>query len=232
MLISVLGNLGSGKTLFLAYMAKMKIKRDIYSNFLLKTNNYHPLSIIDLLDLKDNIVVFIDEAYTWLESRTSSSTLNRFLSYVVLQSRKRTIDIYITAQLFSSVDIRFRHQSNIIVKAYRNNKGFLYTFLNVENSNITSFLLPFNKAKKYYSIYDTYEIIEPHKKKYLEFKLLESEPDKLKEHVNNLAEIIRPKIKKLTHDSLKRCLMNESIEIGYEKYLYPILKEICYIDDD
>lgn len=231
MLVSVIGNRGSGKTLFLTYIATIT-KRNVLSNFKIHIDKYIELTLIDLLDLPNDVNVFIDEGYTWLESRTSNSTLNRYLSYVVLQSRKRAIDIYITAQMFSSVDIRFRQQSDVLIKCKRVDKGFQYTFLDVAHRIIKSFILPYDKAKKYFSLYDTYQIIEPHRKKYLEFKLIESDGDKLNEVIPEIAEQIRPLMKKCTHDSVKKALIDEKIEIGYHKYVYPYLKEIFNIVDD
>ena len=69
MKIAVIGNIGSGKTLLLVVIAKHS-KRRIFSNFQLDLPLYNELEIIDLLNLENDIIVFIDEAYTWLESRT------------------------------------------------------------------------------------------------------------------------------------------------------------------
>lgn len=226
MLISIIGQVGMGKTLLLAILGS-KSKREIYSNFRLSLPLYKPLQIIDLLELKDNINVFIDEAYTWLESRTSSSTLNRYLSYIIFQSRKRTIDIYTTSQMFSSVDIRFREQSNIIIKCKRTKKGFHYWIYQVGNHNIRTFILPYENAKKYFNIYDTYEIIEPNQKQELEFKLIEKNPKHLLEKVKEVSEIIRNRVDnlKITHDSIKAYLLMNGFNTSYEKYVYLYLKE-------
>ena len=224
MLISVLGNLGTGKTLFLTYMAS-KFNREVYSNYELKLKHYKQLKVIDLLNLPNNIEVFIDEAYTWLESRVSSKALNRYLSYILLQSRKRTINIYITAQLFSSVDLRFREQSNIIIVCHRINEGYFYKILNRENNGMKSFLFPFIKAKKYYKLYDTYEIIEPHDKRRLEFNLISSDTELLFNTARNIAWKIYDKIenRKYTHDNVKIALLQHGFERQFEPYVYSFL---------
>jgi len=224
MKISLIGNIGSGKTLFLAIIGKHS-KREIFSNFQLNLPLYNELEIIDLLDLKNNIIVFIDEAYTWLESRTSMSTLNRYLSYIIFQSRKRNIDIYTTSQMFSSIDIRLRQQSDIIIECKRVNNDFLYTFKDSNNRIISKFILPYNKAKKYFPIYDTYEIVEPNHKQSLEYNLLQQYPNKLLEKVKEIAESIKNKIKKITHDSIKDTLLLNGYNTSYEKYIYLYLKE-------
>ena len=224
MLISILGSWGSGKTLFLTYLAK-NFKRDIYSNFKLKLKNYKPLTVIGLLNLPNNIEVFLDEAYTWLESRVSSKALNRYLSYILFQSRKRTINIYITAQLFSSVDTRFRQQSSIIIFCKRIDDGFQYKILNRENNCINCLVLPFDKAKQYYKYYDTYEIVEPFQKGKFEFQLLQSDTKKLFEVSKKIALKIVKDIKgnKPTHQNVKIALMSNGYTKDFETYVYAYL---------
>ena len=224
MLISILGNWGSGKTLFLAYLSK-KLKRQIYSNFKLKVDNYKSLRVIDLLNLPNNVEVFIDEAYTWLESRVSSKALNRYLSYILLQSRKRTINIYITAQLFSTVDIRFREQSSIIIFCKKIDDGFQYKIFNMDNNCVNCVLLPFDKAKDYYKYYDTYEIVEPFDKAKLEFQLLQSYPELLFETSKKIALKIRDKIKdnKYTHQNVKIALISNGFDKCFEPFVYAFL---------
>jgi len=225
MLISIDGAIGSGKTTLLTLIST-KSKRKVYSNYEIKIDLYESLQVIDLLNLPNNINVFIDEAYTWLESRTSSSTLNRYLTYIIFQSRKRNIDIYITTQMFSSVDIRFREQSNIIIKCKRIRDNFHYWFYYIGSNIIRTFILPLKKAEKYFKLFDTYEIVEPNQKSNLEFKIIEQNPKHMIEKASEIAEYIRPKLKKITHDSIKYILLTEGYPISYEKYIYIYLKEI------
>ena len=223
MLASLLGNLGSGKTLLLTYLAT-KFKRQIYSNFKLNLFRYKPLKVMDLLTLPNNIEVFIDEGYTWLESRVSSKVLNRYLSYILLQSRKRTINIYITAQLFSTVDLRFRHQSDIIILCKRLEKGFQYKILNRSNNTFKNFFFPMTKAKNYFKYYDTYEIVEPFEKEKLEFSLLQSDTEALMLRAKKITKIIKNEIGKITHDRVKICLLKNGFPKQWEPYVYAFLK--------
>lgn len=55
-----------------------------------------------------NMSLGIDEAQTWLDCRMSASKKNRIFSYLMLQSRKRHVDIYFTSQQAANVDIRVR----------------------------------------------------------------------------------------------------------------------------
>lgn len=223
MLIYIIGDIGSGKTLFLTRQAT-KLKRDIYSNFFLKLDNYYPLDILTLLDLKSNVNIFIDEGYTWLESRTPSKVLNRYISYIVLQSRKRGLDIYMTAQLYSSVDLRFRDQANIIIKCERLKSGFFYTIIKRGKTGVSRKFLSNEQAEKYYPIYDTLQIIEPEQKKQLEFHIIKEIPDLLKVRVKEIAKAIAEQISPITHDSVKSALLTNGYPIGYETFVYLHLK--------
>jgi len=159
-LISVLGPIRAGKTLFLTYFGT-KLTRPIYSNYKLNLPNYKPLTLAILKKLPNNVNVYMDEGYTWLESRISGSRLNKLISYLLFQSGKRGLDIYITAQLFSSVDLRFRQQSSLIIYCKKINDDFYYTIHNREKNTFKHLVMPKEIAKNYFPLYDTYEIIEP-----------------------------------------------------------------------
>lgn len=231
MLIAIIGAMGSGKTLLMVYLALMSV-REIYSNFKIHIDRYKPLEIMDLLDLKDNIDVFIDEGYTWLESRTSSSHLNRYLSYIVLQSRKRTIDIIISAQMFSSIDVRFREQCDVIIKCkkiMKNKKiaGFKYSILFVEKNIVRTFILKIKKAEKLFNMYDTYQIIEPHMKEQMRLKILEEDnPQKMWDEIQEISEVIRNDLKEFTHPAVLNALMRNGFKASYEPQVYSILKDL------
>ena len=115
--ILILGGLGSGKTLFMTILAKM-IAKPIFSNYALKFSDIavKPLEIEKLFHSEyQNCCVLMDEAYIYLESRISGSEMNRCLSYVLFQSRKRGVILILTAQLSSSVDVRFRELVDIVI---------------------------------------------------------------------------------------------------------------------
>lgn len=233
---TILGNLGTGKTLFLVILAT-SLKRLIYSNFKLHLDNYRKLELIDFIDLETNVNVFIDEAYAWIDSRTSGSAVNRYCSYIILQSRKTFTDVFLTAQLFGTLDVRFRLQSNVIVYCQKvgsmkyNNiivpEKFVYTILNRETNVSQNFELDFNDAIPYFKLFDTLEIVDSNEKESLEYYLIKDNKKRLKnkvfEYVNalNMSDI---KIKKLTHSSLKFALLVNEIPILYESYIYDYLK--------
>lgn len=230
MLIAIVGDLGSGKTLYMTRKA-LKIKRPIYSNFKIKVPNYIELSILDLLSLPTNIVLFLDDAYTWLESRTSGKKLNRFLSYIILASRKVNIDVYASCQLFGSIDLRFRDQANKMVICKRTKYGFIYQIrkkvlthqFKVKIISKTYFFSNRN-AKYYYPYYNTLEIVEPSDKADLELDILKRYPKQLKVRVKAIGKAIAEQIDPITHDSVKSALFTNGYPIGYEPFVYLYLK--------
>ena len=237
MLISILGNNGSGKTFILSYFAT-KFKNTIYSNYKLKLDNYIPLTINDLLDMNklDEGNIFLDEAYTWLEARTSGNALNLLTSYLIYQQRKRFLDIYLTAQMLSSLDKRARKLSNIVIicetRVNFEKDDFHFIYQDKDKGLETTFMIPYEIAKNYFKYYDTYEIIEPQNISRLEFNLLKNNPKRLIGKIKEIAKIVKPQISIITHDSVKTALLINGFEIGYERFLYPYLKGLVQIDND
>lgn len=224
MLVVVLGNKGSGKS-YLLMRFGIQSKRDVYSNFRIDIPNYKPLEVIDFIELPNNVDVLIDEAYTWLESRTSGFFLNRFLSYILWQSRKRTIDIYLSAQRFRSLDLRFRDEADVIVKCEpRENlkrDDFIYTFLWVADNKRAKFRIPYSEAKKYFVKYDTFEIVEPYTKEEFLNKLLEKFPQKRWDKAVKIAKELKAnfKGKEFTHDIIYALMAKH----GYSRDLKPLV---------
>ena len=171
MLIAVLGGLGSGKTLFLTWLGLKSIgKSDVYANFHIahpKVKFLTPLEFVKLaLSTNKNkkYVVLLDEVYGWLDSRCSSSKTNRLLDIIGLQSRKRNMDIFYTAQLGSSVDLRFRDITDIVVKCEKiPNYGFYYSINRQTWRGIKTkkYFIPLDSAGKIWQYYDTTEVVKP-----------------------------------------------------------------------
>lgn len=226
-LIIILGPKGSGKTLLLTLFALMS-KRGVYANYTIKRDNFKFLEPIDFIDLPKNVDIMMDEGYTWLESRTSGFYLNRFLSYIMWQSRKRTIDIYITAQRFMSLDVRFRDEVDVLIKCegrYNLDKDdFNYSFLWVAEDKENQFELSYKDAKKYFHLFDTYEIVEPYTKEQLEYLLLKSDPEKRWEKAVEIGEKIGSGLKVVTHPIIQAHLLKNGYDLSFEPLVYVYLK--------
>jgi len=228
MLVSILGDIRVGKTLYATILAKHSYGK-VYANYKLDIPKYYQLEPADLFKLPNNCEVFIDEAYAWLESRTSGADLNKCTSYILFQSGKRTINIYLTAQLFSTVDIRFRNMSNIIVEVYKHQDQelFEYNFYERVRGELifrNTWYLPFYEAEEYYDLYDTLEIVEPYTMKNLETKLIMKDGKKLFKKAKEIAKKIFEDLGgKYTHDNIKFELLKQDISLNYEKFIYLIL---------
>ena len=163
MIIGIFGGLGYGKTLlavYLAYKLHTKLKFQVFSNIKLNFP-FKPINIEDFLEekLKKGIVI-LDEAYAWLEARASTRKLNRIISYIIFQSRKRDLHFVFTSQLSSSVDKRLRELCDYMIIALEPNESEFRYFI-TDNIHYKFFKLPKSIAKKYFNLYDTREIVIP-----------------------------------------------------------------------
>ncbi len=160
MLWVVQGDLGSGKTLFCVSMLwelsrMMPIVSNISLNF-----NYEPLNLEKLIRCEyEDCAILVDEAYTLLDSRSSATTRNRLLSYVLLQSRKKSVHLIFTLQIFGSLDVRFRTLVGCLVTAQRVKSGFSYT-LEYSTGKRSRKKLPYQHASQHlFGLYNTDEIV-------------------------------------------------------------------------
>lgn len=234
MLIYIIGTKGSGKTLLEIYYA-LRTKRNIYSNIKIELPNYTKLEIIDLLDLPNKCIIIMDEIYNWLESRSSGADLNIYIGNILFHSRKTFLDIFGSAVMYSTADKRFRLQADIIIEAkprlnqYSDDFVYLYHYTNYNMTSV--FTLPYSEAEKYlFPLYNTYEKVESSRKSKLEYGLISQNPNHLLTKVKELSKFLKPQLNKITHDSIKMCLLLNGIHIGYEKYIYLYLKEGLNVD--
>lgn len=184
MIILVCGLLGTGKTLFLTYLANLEKEQTVYANFNLKIKNFIRVSPNDLENLKKGLLI-VDEAYSWLESRTSGSTENRYLTNRIgFNSRKRKFTVVLSAQILSSIDVRFRKLAEFIVLAVgfsRKEDGYVYYIS--DKFSVTRFVLPLKMAERLYKLYDTFEVEE-------DSQPTTFEPERLNKYINEFVEIV------------------------------------------
>ena len=187
MIGQTLGHLGSGKTLLLTYFALLTNKNiPIYANFHIKLPNVKVIEPNELEDLEKGILL-IDEAYLWLDSRCSGREINRYLSYLIFQSRKRGFNVFASSQLSSAIDLRYRFISDLNIYAVGETgdtkfNAFRYIF-NGWGASKTVFL-PFDYAKKFlFNIYDTLE--------YPEMELTTFEPKRFNQTVEEVVKKLK-----------------------------------------
>lgn len=180
MLIAIIGNVGSGKTILEVRYAKKDAEnnRKIITNLNLFSIPYEIFKIEEFLNNEyneklNNASVFLDEITMYMDCRLSGSKQNLLMGYLVLQSRKRGIDIYATMQDLDLIDYkRFVKYLNIVVfcqKVYANIKdnktielehlrNYTIVELDKTHNNITQFNMD---IRPYFKYYDTNQIIEP-----------------------------------------------------------------------
>ena len=177
MLIGIQGGLGAGKTILLVkYLIGDFYKGyTIFSNFKLDNIEYNKLNVEAMLENEQrevnltNATLGIDELTVFADCRISASKMNRWISYMVLQSRKRSVDLYYTTQNFSMIDKRVLNHTHIqvIAQSLYDNEGNIiphfkkYSVIDmrdISNIHIERFILD---IRPYYDFYDTDEIIMP-----------------------------------------------------------------------
>lgn len=165
-LTCIVGDRGTGKTL-LSTILMCKEGKKIYANYQVKNPLWTKLEPWMLGEsFNEPTSNGIDEASIWLESRTPGKKLDRYLSYILFQSRKEDRDFYLTMQLFGTIDLRFRELADYIILAERENDNkkdgaFIYTILRRSNTNpqIKKLRLSYEKAQKWFPLFDTNEKI-------------------------------------------------------------------------
>lgn len=182
MLIGIEGDLGSAKT---TYAVKNIIQdyingKNIISNTPLYNIKYEEFDIKKFLSNDKtyrksimNATILIDEITVYMDCRLSGSAQNIMMGYLVLQSRKRNVDIYFTTQDFDLCDYnRLIKYVKIMVYCQKiqvkQNDGKLLTVKNWRNINIIDLRLKRNNitsfnlyTKPFFKYFDTNYIIEP-----------------------------------------------------------------------
>jgi len=225
MLSLILGYMGSGKTLLLTAIAKMSNKQ-IISNYHLNIP-YKPFSIYDFVNGKYNdCLVLIDEAYVFLESRISGSIRNRYMSYMLFQSRKKTIEIIMSMQLMNTVDLRYRELADVIVICNgMNKKGFKYQVINRISQRMISLTMSHEKAETIYPLFDTNEVVEVERSANESSQLLT--PTEQKDLVKKIADAIIKKYSadtKITANVIKDYMFTHDYPANLEKFVYAKVK--------
>jgi hypothetical protein len=190
MIYAIEGDCGSGKTLLMTILAYGDYLdgADVYANYGLhfkgknKTKvltdaffrNYEKFPIYDA-------VLCMDELSMYYSSRRSFSKQNLQLKPFILQTRKRTLKLYYTAQQMRLVDVNIREntdgfyyceiwvsrQGSLFIRKTENWKHkegdtyvLKYTYLNKKWQLKKSGSL--HRAERFFNLYDTHEIITFH----------------------------------------------------------------------
>lgn len=165
MIIGIMGQLGSGKTLTasllgLTFLKLSNYKLKLYANYDLKLSKKFK-NLKELLNLKNAIIIF-DELHQNLDSRTWWD--NQDLIYFFLQLRKKNNFLIYTTQHIKQIDLRLRNLTNFIIYTVKTKNFFkIYIFDGFDYILLKSFILPIEFLKEYkiFQIYNTFEFIQP-----------------------------------------------------------------------
>lgn len=230
--------MGSGKTLLATYLA-LKSKIQVLSNYKIGKfeiisrdekkfidweDNCRALEIDEIFDLPyKKCKVILDEGYAYIESRIAMSKLNLYCSYILFQSRKKHIDIIITAQLGSTLDNRFIELADMVVYAKAVKDGFKYGIW-CRETNIIKILTINNKlAERIWNKYDTSEVVEPPRMEELKTQIRIMDKSKLKKKVDELEKLFNskyPNVEKVTIKMINSFLVDNEESEEYTDYLY------------
>lgn len=190
-----IGTLGSGKTLSMVrdlYFDNKNKNRRIISNLILNfTSKIISQKFFDSFSDGQTQELFdldlgIDELHIFLDSRSSTSRGNKYLSYFVLQTRKRGVELKGTTQFYDQIDRRLRKVCDYITKCsafIKTENGMIPVtpvmaskgLTQEQSDNLWIFNHTFNqegkeikkeifKAKPFFNMYDTKQIIDFSKK--------------------------------------------------------------------
>ena len=239
----ILGDYRSGKTLRLV-LEGYDDKREVWGNFDLDIKDYRKIGVMDLTDLGNNKLLLLDEMQTFLDSRSSMSHDNLFITNVLDSVDKRDVDIFGSVHLFSSVDIRFRQNVHRIIKCERIGKrkkewgrledfrDFKYSTMNTYTGGINVKRLRYGKAIPYFELYKTQEKVKYPNQKDLELDLLlKHDPEKAYERLMEIAHKIIEKKPRITHPSVKVGLLQLGHTIKFESLIYSCIKDFTILKD-
>lgn len=121
----------------------------------------------------NSAILMIDEGYKGLDSRESMSIANKILYKFILQARKLGLDVYVSAQLLSSIEKRIRRVIKIGIvclseQVHENPddprsdlvEQFRYQVTNIKNNAKYEFTIPHKSALKIYDYYNSWEVVK------------------------------------------------------------------------
>lgn len=229
-LTAIVGDLGAGKTIFLTNQA-IEDDRPVYSNYEIKIDRYHELTPEMLVDIEGPALVTIDDAYDWLESRLSGRDINRYLSYVYFQSRKRKLDFQISIQLLSTIDLRYRDMITYLILAENvEDEGFQYTIIKnmMRKQKAKILFLSYENAKELFPLYNSWEYMPTIDAELMSKVIEATNPEELNREVANMAReiIIKNPNKKITKGFVKDYLIQNRKPLNHTEYVYNRIQSI------
>lgn len=197
-----IGPRGAGKDLGMTY--RLEKRKNVGDKILTNYTVNFSDGLIDsatLLEVAKNKVqlkkcsIGLSEIHLLIEPRRSSSNRTVLISYVISQTRKRTVRVYYNCQTLAQIEKRLLEMTDYLVICRRIGKNwFYYRVLDVQNGwkTVTKYVL---NGKKLYGKYSTEQIITD-----FDPALLESKGGVLKAPPRKHLPPKRPKARKQSDD--------------------------------
>lgn len=166
-LMCVTGELGSGKTLTLTYLAWLnhyEKKKKIFSNYNLYGIPHTPIDALDKLNQMRDGFFAADEMWLWLDSRCSRTEKQTVTADILLKSRKRGLTFAFTSQTLGQVESRVRKVIDFVVYPLMNPGGTMCKVLIFMGSDPKNSGKPqqlYFLTEPVYRMYNTREEISP-----------------------------------------------------------------------
>lgn len=229
MLTVIYGGVGNGKTLLLTVIGYYA-KKEVVANYQLRYPNkkIEEFSLTTFLktDYK-NKCLLLDEAYIYLESRLSMKQKNRLSSYVLFQSRKKDVNMYLTAQLINTIDIRYRKMIDYVIKCNGVvGNAYQYICCNNQTKIIKVKYIMVDAVKQFYKYFDTNQVISDEEMIKNAYKTAKENRMMVDKVVKDLIQyyIKNKKKKRITMDMVNLYMFDNEINQRFAKTIYTKLK--------
>lgn len=159
------GPLGSGKTLGMSLIAQLYREKSgctLYSNYGL-TNSKLFTSFEQFSDvaMQPSSIICLDEAHTDLDSRSSTTSISRYMTHVIFYLRKMRATMMMTTPMFDNLDARVRMLCDIYVHVEKDKHRFKYHMYDVQSGNkLKTYSIKKERAFAL-NAYDTHKMVIP-----------------------------------------------------------------------
>lgn len=161
MLVGIMGKMGAGKTLSMSVLASYLAQvshTPLGANYELAGAE----KVTHLLEIteKDSEIFCFDEIWLSMDARLWKDNVR--LTRWVNQTRKKKMIVFYTTQHIRQVEMRMRNATDVLVYCEKKPEGHWLTFIDWQYRTIgRRYLIPHDVAKKFYHLYNTYEVLEP-----------------------------------------------------------------------
>jgi len=161
MLIGIMGKMGAGKTLSASILASYLSRATgapLSANYDLIGAT--PIESLDDVQEKESGILVFDEV--WLSADARAWKDNVKLSHWINQTRKKKMIVFYTTQHIRQVEMRMRNGTDVLIYCEKTPEGHWLTFIDWQYRTIgRRYLIPHDVAKRFYPLYNTYEVLKP-----------------------------------------------------------------------